>query len=84
MYVIGFIQRKQILPSDEQTIDPASNSAPGTLVDRWDQMEVYKRHGVVYSSPNPVTPISDQERISPYNIDTLSDTQVMGMKKNIK
>ena len=47
-------------------------------------MEVYKRHRVVYSPPNLVTPISDQERISPYNIDTLSDTQVMGMKKNIK
>ena len=47
-------------------------------------MEVYKRHRVVYSPPNPVTPISDQERISPYNIDTPSDTQVMGMKKNIK
>ena len=37
-------------------------------------MEVYKRHRVVYSPPNPVTPISDQERISPYNIDTPSDT----------
>ena len=47
-------------------------------------MEVYKRHRVVYSPPNSVTPISDQERISPYNIDTPSDTQVMGMKKNIK
>ena len=47
-------------------------------------MEVYKRHRVVYSPPNPVTPINDQERISPYNIDTPSDTQVMGMKKNIK
>ena len=31
----------------------------------------------------PLTPMSDQERISPYNIYTISCRQVMGIKKNI-
>ena len=35
MYVTGSIQRKLILPLDGQTIEQASNSAPGTLVDRY-------------------------------------------------
>ena len=32
---------------------------------------------------NPFTPISDQDRISPYNINTISSRQVMRIKKNI-
>ena len=32
---------------------------------------------------NPLTPISDQERISPYYIKTISSRQVMRIKKNI-
>ena len=32
---------------------------------------------------NPLTPIGDQDRISPYNINTISSRQVMGIKKNI-
>ena len=32
---------------------------------------------------NPLTPISDQDRISPYNINTISIRQVMGMRKII-
>ena len=32
---------------------------------------------------NPFTPISDQERISPYNINTISSRQVMRIEKNI-
>ena len=32
---------------------------------------------------NPLTPISDQDRISPYNINTISSRQVMRIKKNI-
>ena len=32
---------------------------------------------------NPLTPISDQDRISSYNIDTVSTKQVMRKKKNI-
>ena len=31
---------------------------------------------------NPLTPMSDQDRISPYNINTISIRQVMRMKKN--
>ena len=32
---------------------------------------------------NPLTPISDQDRISPYNINTISTRKVMRIKKNI-
>ena len=32
---------------------------------------------------NPFTPMSDQDRISPYNINTISSRQVMRIKKNI-
>ena len=32
---------------------------------------------------NPLTPISDQDRISSYNIDTVSTKQVMRKKENI-
>ena len=32
---------------------------------------------------NPVTLMSDQDRISPYNVNTISCRQVMRIKKNI-
>ena len=32
---------------------------------------------------NPLIPMSDQDKISPYNIDTISSRQVMRIKKNI-
>ena len=32
---------------------------------------------------NPPTPMSDQDRISPYSINTISARQVMRIKKNI-
>ena len=32
---------------------------------------------------NPLTPMSDKERISPYNIKTISTRRVMRIKKNI-
>ena len=32
---------------------------------------------------NPLAPMSDQDRISPYNINTISSRQVMKYKKNI-
>ena len=32
---------------------------------------------------NPLTPMSDQDKISPYNIHTISRRQVMRVKKNI-
>ena len=34
-------------------------------------------------SLNPLTPMSDQDRISPYNINTISARWVMRIKKNI-
>ena len=33
---------------------------------------------------NPLTPVSDQDRISPYNSITISSRLVMSVKKNIK
>ena len=46
------------------------------------------RHSAVLSGESrtlgePLTPSSDQSRISPYNINTISSRQVMGVKKNI-
>ena len=32
---------------------------------------------------NPFTPTNDQDRISPYNINTISSRQVMRIEKNI-
>ena len=32
---------------------------------------------------NPLTPMSDQDRILPYNINTISRRQVMRIEKNI-
>ena len=32
---------------------------------------------------DPLTPMSDQDRISPYNINTISFRQVMRIKQNI-
>ena len=32
---------------------------------------------------DPLTPMNDQDRISPYNINTISSRQVMRIKKNI-
>ena len=37
----------------------------------------------VFHGINPFTLTSDQDRISPYNINTISTSQVMRMKKNI-
>ena len=33
------------------------------------------------ATTNPLTPISDQDRISPYDINTISSRQVMRIKK---
>ena len=38
--------------------------------------------GKVYAL-NPFTPMNDQDRISPYNINRVSGSQVMRVKKNI-
>ena len=44
----------------------------------------FKQCGIFYHFPlNPLTPMSDQDRISPYNINTISSGQVMRIKKNI-
>ena len=37
----------------------------------------------VWSLNNPVIPMSDQDRISPYNINTILSRRVMRIKKNI-
>ena len=45
------------------------------------QSQVLKKKTKKYSL-NPFTPTSDQERISPYNINTISSRQVMRIEKN--
>ena len=40
-------------------------------------------NGVLKYSLNPFTPTSDQDRISPYNINTISSRQVMRIEKNV-
>ena len=37
---------------------------------------------MLYTNFNPLTPMSDQERISPYIIHTVSSRQVMRIEKN--
>ena len=45
---------------------------------------VYVEYLIWYNwEVNPLTPMSDQDRISPYNINTISTRQVMRIKKNI-
>ena len=46
---------------------------------RRNEMLVTHRNQIV----NPFTPTSDQDRISPYNINTISSKQVMRIEKNI-
>ena len=36
-----------------------------------------------FSHLSPSTPTSDQDRISPYNINTMSSREVMGINKNM-
>ena len=36
-----------------------------------------------YTIANPLTPMSDQDRISPYKINTISSRQVMRLKENM-
>ena len=45
-------------------------------------LAVYRRL-VTMDLVNPLTPMSDQDRISPYNIITILSRQVMRIKKNI-
>ena len=50
------------------------------------QGNVYKLEGIINNQilgVNPFTPTNDQDRISPYNINTISSRQVMRIEKNI-
>ena len=38
---------------------------------------------LIYLYISPLTPMSDQDRISPYNINTISCRQLMRIKKNV-
>ena len=46
-------------------------------------MKAALKTGDYLKGVNPSTPMSDQDRISPYNITTISSRQVMRIKKNI-
>ena len=43
--------------------------------------KISKEWKKIPKGPNPVTPMSDQDRISPCNINTISSIQVMRTKK---
>ena len=47
------------------------------------KMVTFKSTVNIDTDVNPLTPMSDQDKISPYNIDTISSRQVMRIKKNI-
>ena len=50
------------------------------------QGNAYKLEGIINNQilgVNPFTPTNDQDRISPYNINTISSRQVMRIEKNI-
>ena len=51
-----------------------------TIVTKWYVIEDF--HCFVYIL-NPFTPKSDQDKISPYNINTISSRQVMRIEKNV-
>ena len=47
------------------------------------EMAIYLSCYFKKCSVNPITPMSDQDRISPYNINTTSSRKVIRIKKNI-
>ena len=50
----------------------------------WNKNQCFITYNMVWESKvNPLTPMSDQDRISPYNINTISNRQVMQRKRNI-
>ena len=49
----------------------------------WSTVLTKKGQIYEYAMVNPFTPMSDQDRISPYNINTISSRQVMRIEKNI-
>ena len=52
----------------------------------WKKDKCDEVSGLLNSSTDfikPITPISDKDRISPYNINTIPSRQVMRIKKNI-
>ena len=44
--------------------------------------ELVENYPISLSQCKPLTPISDQDKISPHNIKTISSRQVMTIKKN--
>ena len=54
----------------------ANKTTFSPLEDKQSEKSITKRY-------NPLTPTSDKDRISPYNIDTTSSGQAMRIKNNI-
>ena len=71
--------RNKLFSSNEKQIDNHTFNAWHASLIHVSNVCTYHCRGVF----NPLTPISDQERISPYNIKTISSRQVMRIKKNI-
>ena len=64
-----------------QVFSSSSQILLGKIFLRLKKLQLYIR--LIHKHTNTLTPISDQDRISPYNINTVSSRQVMRIEKNI-
>ena len=64
-----------------QVFSSSSQILLGKIFLRLKKLQSYIR--LIHKHTNTLTPISDQDRISPYNINTISCRQVMRIEKNI-
>ena len=64
-----------------QVFSSSSQILLGKIFLRLKKLQSYIRF--IHKHTNTLTPISDQDRISPYNINTVSSRQVMRIEKNV-
>ena len=76
-----YLSKKLCSKNDKIIWNHQSLSLVADGIDRWDCENPLK--SLENFSLNPLTPMSDQDRISPYNCNTISTRQVMRIKKNI-
>ena len=84
-----YMADKQALPCNKCLLIRVS-SLTGVYVYQWRAVETHQSLNTaltvlshIFQPFNPLTPMTDQDRISRYNINTISTTWVMRMKKNI-
>ena len=73
-----------LVPYDKNILESACYKSPLSDTIRKRKFHYYFVFYLIYErSFNPLPPMSDQDRISPYNIKIISSRQVMRIKKNI-